>query len=208
MAATRQVWTTRNARTPPPLGLSGYMTPQRRVGRATMESVAEPLACPRCEVPLAQGFEKGAVHWICEHCRGGGLTVIALRHRVESEQVNALWGEVRHSEQPSSRACPICRRMMSAITVKVPDASVDLDACRECQFIWFDSGEYETLPVASTDRVNSLTKASIPGNQSIEDLLFAATRRTEPDPGPSELEPDWANLAMTAYAIIRLFARF
>lgn len=170
--------------------------------------MAEQLVCPRCDIPLAQGFEQGAVHWICEKCSGGGLTVIALRHRVEREQVNALWGEVRHSEQPSGRSCPICQRVMSAITVKVPSAHVNLDACRECQFIWFDSGEYETLPAASTDRVGALAKTKVPGNQSIEDLIFAATTR-EPAADSLEPEPDWQELAaMAAFAIIRLFLKF
>lgn len=100
---------------------------------------------------------------------------------------------------------------MSAITVEVPAGRVDLDACRECQFIWFDRGEYETLPVPPAERVGSLTKAKIPGNQSIEDLILAATTR-EPALDPSELEPEWqdiaTNAAMAAFAIIRLFARF
>lgn len=157
---------------------------------------------------MAEGFEQGAVHWICEQCGGGGLTVIALRHRVEREQVNALWGEVRHSERPGERACPICHRTMSEITVETPNSRIDLDACRECQFIWFDRGEYETLPVARADRVNPLAKTKLPGNQSIEDLIVAASTPREPAPDPSMIEPQLADLAMAAYAIIRLFARF
>lgn len=97
---------------------------------------------------------------------------------------------------------------MSAITVEVPSARVDLDACRECQFIWFDRGEYETLPVAPVDTVRSLGETKVPKNLSIEDLIIAASTPDPPASEQSMLEPDFQEMAlMAAVGIIRLFLR-
>lgn len=47
--------------------------------------------------------------------------------------------------------CPRCRIEMNAIEFK----GVELDQCSDCEGVWFDHGELETVRESSTNEVNS-----------------------------------------------------
>jgi membrane associated rhomboid family serine protease/Zn-finger nucleic acid-binding protein len=72
--------------------------------------------------------------------------IVLLRKIVPAAIVNNLWRTAKSGKHMRHRACPACNNPMVEIPVAVPDGIQKLDVCTTCQFIWFDRGEYETLP--------------------------------------------------------------
>ncbi|MEX2577708.1 MAG: rhomboid family intramembrane serine protease [Verrucomicrobiales bacterium] len=107
------------------------------------------FSCPVCRIRLARTpTDKGLV-WTCARCSGHGTTIAILRKNVEGPFVGGLWEKIREGESIRPRAdrlCPSCGKPMGEITEETVTGPVEIDACRRCQFFWFDVGESHQLP--------------------------------------------------------------
>lgn len=102
--------------------------------------------CPNCNVSLKRVKGAQGVHWLCTTCDGRSSMIVLLRKIVPAAIVNSLWNSAKSGKYPRRRDCPACNNLMAEIPVAVPDGVQNLDVCTICQFIWFDMGEFETLP--------------------------------------------------------------
>src|SRR4051812_24744129 len=82
--------------------------------------------------------------WACNDCDGRAITVELLRRIFTPESINPLWKHAISGEGSSSRSCPGCRKAMIEVNLS-ENARVRVDVCRHCHFVWFDSGETESL---------------------------------------------------------------
>ncbi|HKQ39149.1 MAG TPA: zf-TFIIB domain-containing protein [Verrucomicrobiae bacterium] len=48
----------------------------------------------------------------------------------------------------TDRKCPSCEKPMVEVPLMPPPDPLVLDACRSCQFVWFDASELEKIPAA------------------------------------------------------------
>jgi membrane associated rhomboid family serine protease len=79
--------------------------------------------------------------WVCTHCRGAATTVESLNRVATPESFQAVWGAARAATVEGDRPCPACGRHMGRFDGGEAAGHVELDACRACRVIWFDSGE-------------------------------------------------------------------
>ena len=69
----------------------------------------------------------------------------ALRQFAPADRVNALWQETWRGAVPSPLDCAACGVKMRRVTVPAGAGDLELDACKPCQSIWFDTGELASL---------------------------------------------------------------
>ncbi len=107
-------------------------------------------ACPQCNLPLQQLRTDRGVLWACDQCKGRAVSFSLLRGQVEKTFMNRLWQDVLaadRAKQTVHRPCPACKKAMAHLPVQGITDSFQLDACRICNFLWFDSGEVAHLPI-------------------------------------------------------------
>jgi Zn-finger nucleic acid-binding protein len=102
------------------------------------------LICPKCTLPLKQVRTWKGIFWGCDQCNGRAITVELLRRIFTPESINPLWKHAISGEGISSRSCPQCRKGMIEVNLS-DEVTVRVDVCRQCHFVWFDSGETESL---------------------------------------------------------------
>lgn len=107
------------------------------------------FSCPVCRTRLDRTqTEKGLV-WTCARCGGHAATVTILRKKVDGPFVGELWENIiseKWTRPRPDRPCPSCERPMGELTKLTVTGPVQIDACRACQFFWFDLGEAQQLP--------------------------------------------------------------
>ena len=92
------------------------------------------------------------IFWGCGNCGGRAVTVELLRRTFTPESINPLWLHAIRNQGQSSVACPICHRQM--IQVALADgATVNVDVCRSCHFVWFDAHEVESLTPKAASQI-------------------------------------------------------
>src|ERR1700759_5091423 len=152
-------------------------------------SAKNEFICPRCEVALEQVRTAKGMFWVCNSCNGRAITVELLRRIFTPESINPLWKHTISGEGISSRSCPACRKAMREVNLSV-DASVRVDVCQHCHFVWCDSGETESL----VPRPPKPKKPS-PREKAREKMaLFEVDRLAREASGLDESEINWARI--------------
>lgn len=69
-----------------------------------------------------------------------------LRRRADSAAVNRLWQATHGAGLRTDLACPSCFKKMVEVHFAPKSDLIPIDVCQRCQFLWFDSGELQSLP--------------------------------------------------------------
>ncbi len=113
-----------------------------------LEETRTPYSCPNCKAPLARKQADHGIFWVCPSCGGRAIGVGFLRKSISNEYITALWVAAREGHGVQHRPCPVCAKAMIEVTPPLDGASgPTLDVCKVCQFVWFDSREYDKMPV-------------------------------------------------------------
>jgi len=104
--------------------------------------------CPRCHQALSQKVESNGVFWCCQGCGGNAVGFGVVRKHIGEKLMAGIWGQVFAMNNHDGYSCPTCSKAMTMATVEVEGKEMILNFCRICEFIWFDAGEYEALPLA------------------------------------------------------------
>jgi len=104
------------------------------------------LTCPTCTIPLKRQFANPGIFYNCPTCAGRAISLDVVRKAIPGEIANQLWIEARMGNHACTRPCPICRKAMPEVPICVNEATVLLDVCTSCFFIWFDPQEFDGLP--------------------------------------------------------------
>jgi len=116
-----------------------------------MDEEPQSYQCPKCNLPLTRIGTSMGVFWACNGCGGRAVTVELLRRTFTPESINPLWRHaISGKESSGARACPSCRRAMLEVPLS-DTATVRVDVCRLCHFVWFDAYETETLVPRPTE---------------------------------------------------------
>ncbi len=102
------------------------------------------LLCPRCNLPLKEARMSRGVFWACDKCGGRAVGLELLRRTFTPESINPLWLHAISGEGKIGPRCPSCRRPMIDVALS-ENTAVNVDVCRLCHFVWFDTHEVETL---------------------------------------------------------------
>lgn len=105
------------------------------------------LVCPGCAGRLGrQTTEKGVIY-ACPNCRGRAVSLSVLRRAASHDFLRDLWAKTISGRYKGGRRCPHCQGVMNPAVFPDGESNYVLDVCRSCQIVWFDPGEYQTLPV-------------------------------------------------------------
>ncbi|MCP4450755.1 MAG: hypothetical protein GY809_04790 [Planctomycetes bacterium] len=104
------------------------------------------MLCPKCRIDLQREKSLKGVLWQCPQCQGVAANLAVLRKLVGREVALTFWREAMSSTR-SDKACPSCTQALSVFTYSVDQNAIELDLCKRCQFIWFDTGELEAFPL-------------------------------------------------------------
>ncbi len=95
--------------------------------------------------------------WACPQHHGLGFTVSEAYARMDEAEIHTIWQQAR-TATAGSRTCPMCAMAMVSVTVApTTDApsALNLDVCLVDEFIWFDAGELDAIPVDTNEPVPS-----------------------------------------------------
>lgn len=106
------------------------------------------FVCPACSSELNRTPAANGMIWVCPACKGRALNVSLLRRLVDRHHFNRLWQTAWESDAHTDRKCPSCQKPMVEVPVTPPPDPLILDACKGCQFVWFDASELEKMPPA------------------------------------------------------------
>ena len=105
------------------------------------------MNCPRCGQTLEKIFYEGKIAYACPRGHGQAVSLSAVRGLCgRPEFVNMLWMKASGTPVGSGGQCPICGRPMSLITLPAGEKELELDICCQCQELWFDPSELESMP--------------------------------------------------------------
>ena len=102
------------------------------------------ILCPACRVPLTEIRTGNGIIWRCEKCDGRAVGLQLLRRTFTPESINPLWLHAIHNEGRSARPCPSCGNLMIEVALD-RSTGIKVEVCRICEFVWFDTGETQTL---------------------------------------------------------------
>lgn len=102
--------------------------------------------CPTCQSPLKRVRSNAGPFWFCPSCKSRAVNVSLLRKLIPAKIVNLLWQRARAGSFPRKRPCPFCTNKMTEIPIPNNEKTEYLDICPQCQFIFFDTGEYQLFP--------------------------------------------------------------
>jgi Zn-finger nucleic acid-binding protein len=108
--------------------------------------------CPRCNDWLQQTKTPQGIILCCPKCNGRAVGLPVLRRAIPAKVVKGLWllaSEARG--RVAGAECPICHEDMTQVPVPVGDQQVALDVCTACQFVWFDTKDFEQLPAKTPE---------------------------------------------------------
>jgi Zn-finger nucleic acid-binding protein len=103
------------------------------------------MCCPTCAVDLERERIEGASRPTCPRCAGTAVNVALLRRIAPKKRVHAIWYGATRDGTKSQRGCPGCQFPMRTGRVDVDGETVEIDACRRCQLLWFDGTELESF---------------------------------------------------------------
>src|SRR3954447_20718513 len=104
----------------------------------------EQFTCPRCRTRLEHVRTSKGVFWSCQICNGRAISVELLRRIFTEKSINPLWLHAIRGSGATGGLCPVCKKAMLEVNLS-DGATVRVDVCQSCHFVWFDSGETETL---------------------------------------------------------------
>jgi len=110
------------------------------------------MKCPNCQSDLRRILYESVPVFRCLHCHGYLLSERRLEAIEVSPatEIERLKQEVVDEAQPDTLAsvrCPRCLRKMDKRFIEEP-ASLHVDTCRECRFVWLDGGELGRLQLS------------------------------------------------------------
>ena len=111
----------------------------------SIDSFSNRLSCPSGHGGLEREFQPPFLLWRCRRCIGCAATMAVLRRGIRNDVIQLAWNRSIGSGEKRHRRCPGCVSYMYT----VPTSGPEIDICRSCQMIWFDAGEFDTLPPRS-----------------------------------------------------------
>jgi len=112
--------------------------------------------CPKCRISLAPVTKGDFDTWECADGHGVGLTLTEAYGHFQEDEIRAIWKAAKDAPRSSLKS-PVLGHPMVAITVAVDDDEIEgneghgarlvtLDVAPDEQFLWFEVGEFNSMP--------------------------------------------------------------
>ncbi len=139
--------------------------------------------CPKCKIPLKKSSGPFGFFWLCPNCSGKAVSISILRKSVPASIVNEFWSRVKSKEFPEKKYCPACDQLMSEVPIVHGEKSIYIDICKKCNFIWFDSNEFESLPRTEIYEVKEKEQLPMKAREALAklEIEFMAKKQRQED---------------------------
>ena len=151
--------------------------------------------CPNCSSDLSRAQNQLGVYWYCPRCTGRAVNLAVLRKAVAPEFVTGIWRTAHTSAGKPGRPCPSCGLAMLEVPAPSAEATLRLDVCKRCQFVWFDPRELEAAPPAPARPAEPVPGTDLP-QAAHEALALCEVKRLadQAQYDDDELTLDWKTL--------------
>ncbi|MBQ7650483.1 MAG: NYN domain-containing protein [Victivallales bacterium] len=122
----------------------------RPTGKSSGKDIQKPAVkkesiCPRCGAALIASRTKSNQDCkICPACGGMTAKMSTLKNVFAEESLTELKEQAKSLEH-SGCVCPECSSQMSILRVASGRQHVEIDVCPDCNAIWYDKDEFESL---------------------------------------------------------------
>jgi membrane associated rhomboid family serine protease/Zn-finger nucleic acid-binding protein len=104
--------------------------------------------CINCKKALSQKYTEFGLIYNCNKCSSKMVNASVLKKKhIKSELFHEMWSNAKHDTERKGRKCPSCFSVMSLQNFQHEDHLVEIDICTHCFTLWFDTGEYEEVPL-------------------------------------------------------------
>lgn len=104
--------------------------------------------CPSCRRSLVRSRTPDGMVYACPGCKGRAVALPVLRKIGAPRPLLAeIWRKSRDKAARRQRRCPHCSRPMAQVSTENDGEKLTLDVCPTCPAVWFDSSEFESMPV-------------------------------------------------------------
>jgi|GEM_PF-3478717 len=108
------------------------------------------LTCPACKRALVEApTASGAPQYVCLDCGGRCISIETLSKVLSPLTFKRLVSGYKSSRNSSDRLCPACGAHMRKVSLNILGHSKDVDVCGHSELAWFDSHEFENLPLTN-----------------------------------------------------------
>jgi membrane associated rhomboid family serine protease len=104
------------------------------------------LRCPNCGTRLARARSPFGVVYYCSGCKGRMAGLATLRRDAVAKNFRAQLWQASAYASAGDKCCPHCYQFMRRVDLPAGGGMLELDVCRHCQCIWFDTAEYGRMP--------------------------------------------------------------
>lgn len=147
--------------------------------------------CPNCQGEIDRERREDGIHWVCQSCGGCTVNLSVLRKTRTSEFITELWAKVRNGDGVMGRGCPACEQCMLTVRLLSAGSWEEFDACKVCQFVWFDPDEFERTPQAEPVKPK-VPERELP-QRAKEALAMYEVQRIAERAGPEPVD-EWKKL--------------
>lgn len=106
--------------------------------------------CPACKRALTEvKTASGPSMLICVECGGRSVSIETLSKVLSPLTFKRLINGYRASRMTSERHCPLCDANMKRVSIDILGAHREVEVCGHSEIAWFDSHEFENLPMTA-----------------------------------------------------------
>ncbi len=119
------------------------------------------MRCPKCDVGLkAVWTDKGVVVDSCEKCKGTWLDGGEIYHfSTDPSRIHWALAQGLRDPHPTRHACPRCRKPL--VEGGLLSDELQIDHCPECEGVWLDAEELDSLRVLAAGGVRAAPAAPL-----------------------------------------------
>lgn len=111
------------------------------------------------------------------------MTIPQIRRFTGDRFIAGLLRQIRNTTSFGHRNCPFCTRPMRQFFLAEPP--IQVDACKECNSVWFEANKFEVLPENALESVNEMQMraAEAIGMHRIEQMREQEYKNEAPEEG-------------------------
>jgi DNA-directed RNA polymerase subunit RPC12/RpoP len=126
----------------------------REIASVLVFTALMPL-CPACGKPLKTIPQRQGIYYHCSACNGRALSIPQVRRVAGDHLAVILLRLLKSAGQPGPHSCPFCSHKF--FLLRSEDPPLELEGCRPCNTVWFDSeAKYQALPEWTAENNNNL----------------------------------------------------